>query len=213
MSAAGVRVVTAIAALLGCCALALQAGLTIDLLIEQEGLAPAHAVWRFLGWFTVLANLFCAAVLTNLVLRPEATTGLADPRVMLAAASSITLVGVVYSVAVRGLRDLTGLDPLADRLLHGVMPVLFVVAWLVRPHGGLRWRDALWCAVFPGFYSAYALARGAVDGWRAYWFLDPTQATLPEVARNIGIVLAVLPLIGLAFVGLDGILARKRPAS
>ena len=88
------RIFTAVAALVGCCALALQAGLTIQLLIDQ-GMSPLAAGWRFVGWFTVLTNLFCATVLVDLAMRPEAAGGLADPRVVLAAASSITLVGVV----------------------------------------------------------------------------------------------------------------------
>ena len=158
----------------------------------------------------MLANLFCAVVLVGLAVRPEAATGLADPRVVLAAASSITLVGVVYSVALRGLRDPTGLKLLADHLLHDVMPVLFVAVWLIRPHGGTKWRDALWCAVFPGFYAVYALVRGAMDGWYGYWFLDPSRSSLPELARNIVAMLAVLSVIGLGFAGLDRLLARRR---
>jgi hypothetical protein len=204
------RILVAVAAFIGWCALALQAGLTIQLLIDQ-GMAPLAAVWRFVGWFTVLTNLFCAIVLVALVLNPEARTGLSDPRVVLSAASSIALVGIVYSVALRSLRDPTGLDLLADRLLHDVMPVLFVIVWLVRPHGAITWRDALWCAVFPGLYAVYALVRGAIDGWYGYWFLDPSKSSLLELARNVVVLLIVVAVIGLAFVGIDRLLARKRP--
>jgi hypothetical protein len=209
MSGPVIRILTATAALLGCCALALQAGLSIQLMVDQ-GETLLAALWRFFGYFTVLTNLFAAVVLTHMALRPEATNGLSDPRLALAAASSIALVGIVYSVALRKLWEPDGLQLVADRLLHDVMPVLFVIVWLVRPHGGIKLRDAAWCAVFPGLYAVYALARGAADGWYAYWFLDPSRSSLLELARNLVVMLAVLSVIGLAFAGVDRLLARRR---
>ena len=118
--------------------------------------------------------------------------------------------GIVYSVALRKLWEPDGLQLLADRLLHDVMPVLFLIVWLVRPHGGMKWRDAIWCAAFPGLYAIYALARGAADGWYAYWFLDPMRSSLLELVRNIVALLIVLSVIGLAFLALDRLLARRR---
>ena len=53
-------------------------------------------------------------------------------------------------------------------------------------------------------------SRGAMDGWYAYWFLDPSKSSLPELARNIVAMLAVLSVIGLGFVGVDRLLARRR---
>jgi hypothetical protein len=161
----------------------------------------------------VLTNLSAAIVLIDMALRPEATNGLSHPHIVLETVSSITLVGIVYSVALRNMWEPDGLQLIADRLLHDVMPVLFVLVWLIRPHGAIRWRDALLCAVFPGLYAVYALIRGAIDGWYAYWFLDPSRSNLLELGRNVVVLLGVVAAIGLAFVGIDKILARRRPAS
>ena len=55
-------------AVLGWAALALQLTLTLALLIAQGG-AASDGLWRYLGYFTVIANIFASFVLTCAVLR------------------------------------------------------------------------------------------------------------------------------------------------
>ena len=90
------------------------------------------------------------------------------------------------------------------------MPIVFVAFWLLRPHGGLNWRDAALCVIWPAIYFAYAFARGAIDGWYAYWFLDPANLDLLTLVRNAVILVVAFGVAGLALIGLDRLMARRR---
>ena len=52
-----------------------------------------------------------------------------------------------------------------------------MIVWILAPNGSLGRRDFAWALVPPVLYAAYAMVRGAMDGWYAYWFLDPSQQT------------------------------------
>jgi hypothetical protein len=79
----------------------------------------------------------------------------------------------------------TGLQRLADLLLHDAAPLLWLILWCVLPRKGLEWPDVAWALVPPLLYCAYALARGAADGWYAYWFLDPSRQSAMGLFTSI----------------------------
>ncbi len=88
-------------------------------------------------------------------------------------------------------------------VLHDVTPILFVLFWALTPHGELKWRDLRWALIPPALYLAYALARGAVDGWYAYWFLDPSKQGMGEFGLSIIGVLAVFAVVAGLGIAMD----------
>jgi hypothetical protein len=80
--------------------------------------------------------------------------------------------------------------------------------WLLRPHGDLRLVDAAWALAIPVTYCAYALARGAADGWYAYHFLDPLTLSRGALAGNIAGLCAAFLGLGLVMVQLDKLMGR-----
>lgn len=185
-------------------------GLQLVLMIERmsaEGAGLAAVLWRFVGFFTILANAGVAVVATAMAAAPAGR--LAGPRVRLAAAASIVFVGLVYSLLLRSAWSPTGLQAVADHALHDATPLLFLAAWLLADHGALKWRDALWAAVPPLLYCVYALIRGAADGWYAYWFLDPNRLTPTQMVLSIALLALALFIVALALVGADRWLARR----
>jgi hypothetical protein len=163
-------ILAGIGALIGWLALALQ----FYLLLGQLG-APWLAAWRFVGYFTILTNLLVAVALTHAALAYERRNGLGSPRFDLAVVTAIAMVGLLYSALLRETWNPQGLQKLDDALLHDVAPLVCVVFFLLRPRGRLGLVDAAFALIFPLLYLAYALARGAADGWYAYWFLDPRR--------------------------------------
>lgn len=201
-----VRWLHGLAALVAWAALALQLVILLRN-FNADGQSVAAALWRFIGFFTILTNMFMALVASVAALRPAHR--LAGPRWRFAALAAILLVGIVYSLALRHVWSPQGAQALADHGLHDAAPLLFLLAWLFAPHGALGWRDILWTLVFPLSYLAYALARGAMDGWYAYYFLDPTTQGW---GGFLGAVIAILTgflLIGLLLLALDRLLARR----
>ncbi|WP_447762327.1 Pr6Pr family membrane protein [Sphingopyxis panaciterrae] len=203
----GARTLYGIAALAAWGALVLQLSLSLSV-APEAGQSVAAALWRFLGFFTVLTNGFVAVVATAVVLAPHHR--LASTRMRFMALVSIAIVGIVYSLALRHIWDPQGWQAVADHALHDAVPLLFILAWLVAPHGGLGWRNIGW-GVVPGLlYVIYAFARGAIDGWYAYYFLDPRALGWPALFGNVAAILAGVLIVALLFVAIDKLLATRR---
>ena len=178
--------------------------------VRSQGSTITGAIWRYLGFFTILTNILVALVFTHAALRPGRRTGLGAPIFESMVAVSIVLVGIVYSVALRALWSPHGAQKLADSGLHDIAPVLFAVFWLLRPHGGLRWHDFPWLLVWPLGYCLYALARGAADGWYPYPFLDAANLSLPRLVANIAVLIAAFTMVAFGLIALDRRLASSK---
>ncbi|HEY4274833.1 MAG TPA: Pr6Pr family membrane protein [Rhizomicrobium sp.] len=193
-----------IGAILGWMALSLQLGLTLTLVATQGG-TIWDGVWRYLGYFTVVANIFAAAILTCAALRRNRYNG------EFAAATAMILVGVVYSLLLRETWDPKGWQKIADVALHDAMPVIVTLFWLLQPHGHLRKGAVAASLVLPLGYCAYALVRGAFENWYPYAFLDVAHLGASAVALNcLGIGIAFL-VLALLLTALDRMLARSAP--
>jgi hypothetical protein len=185
------RIVAAVTAVVSGLGLALQ----LAIIIEQLG--PALGTWRFLGYFTIISNIAVAAVATSVA--AGAKSGLAGPRARLAGLTAIVAVGLVYSLLLRSMWNPRGMQKLADAALHDWAPMLFLLMWVLTPHGGLTRRDIKLALLLPALYLAYALGRGAMDGWYAYWFLNPASQTFAALSLSIAGMLALFATIaGLA---------------
>ena len=188
------------------CALGMQLVLIIDKM-TGEGASVFQAIWRFFGFFTILTNCAVAVVATAIAVRPNST--MANAKARLATATAITIVGLVYSVALRAIWHPTGWQAVVDHALHDATPLLFLLTWFFSGHGQLQWRNAVW-AVLPALvYFIYALIRGAADGWYAYWFLDPASLPPAQMATNVALLLLAFSVVAFGFISLDKWLAPR----
>ena len=181
------RTLAGLAALIGWAGLALQYWLAVQALGVGDG------TWRFLAFFTILANIGAALVATAVA--AGSGGALASPRAKFVAATSIALVGLVYSLWLHEGWDPQGLQKLADLAQHNAVPALFVGMWLAGLHEQLKWRDFSWALLPPVLYSLYALARGAADGFYAHWFFYPPTQTAGEMASGAILMLAVVSVV------------------
>ncbi len=193
------------ASLLAWAALGMQ--LYIVLAIRYaSGESLIGGLFNFLSFFTVLANILAALALSASVRPGMAGSNpfFSRPSVVSAIAAYITLVGLAYSLLLRHLWQPQGWQLVADRLLHDVMPLLFLLYWwLFVPKAFLRWRDVLGWALFPALYLVYALLRGAAFGLYPYHFIDAGQLGYAQVALNSTGILIGFVAIALLLVVLD----------
>jgi hypothetical protein len=133
---------------------------------------------------------------------------LGGPRSRFLAASAIVLVGLVYSIALRSEWNPSGMQKVADFALHDATPLLFIMVWILAPNGALGRRDFLAALAPPLVYVVYALARGAVDGWYAYWFLNPELQSVGDLIWNLVGMLAGFAIIAVLLIWVDGWLGR-----
>lgn len=198
---AAVRIIAALAALVG------WAGLVLQLWLVVGTMGFANGLWRFVGFFTILTNILAATVATAMA--AGSANALAGSRVRLMAATSILMVGLVYSVALRSLWSPTGLQKVADVALHDATPLVWLVLWLLAPHVRLHWREIGWALLLPAFYVVYAIARGMFDGWYAYWFLNPAAQAPGELLVSIVVLLSGFALVAASLIAADRRLGRS----
>src|SRR5436190_1109150 len=133
------RTLAGLAAIIG------WAGLVLQFWLIARTMGAADAAWRFLAFFTILANIGTAVVATAVA--AGSTGALARPKARYVAATSIALVGLVYSLWLRTTWNPQGLQKLADHALHDAVPLLFLGAWVAGLHEQLKWRDIVWALV------------------------------------------------------------------
>ncbi|HWI85510.1 MAG TPA: Pr6Pr family membrane protein [Sphingomonas sp.] len=197
------RAVAGAIALVGCGGLAAQFSATFDL----NG-SIAGTVWILARYFTILTNILAALVLTGVALgRPAFRAPILLGGVTLAT----LLVGVIYSLLLRGLHQLSGAARLADLILHDVVPVLVSLFWLfLVPKRALSIRAPFLWALYPLAYLVYALARGAVERRYAYPFIDIAQIGWPQAAINILAIMLGFLAAAFALVWLDRLIGPER---
>jgi hypothetical protein len=190
------RMLAACGAALGWAALALQLMLTLALVRAQGGSA-LFGLWRFFGYFTIITNLFAAIVLSMAVFRRSTA------RLEFCAATAMIMVGAVYSLLLREIWNPQGLEKLADVALHDVLPVMTLLFWLFSPRRRLTAKDVAASLVLPLAFCAYAMVRGALDGWYPYPFIDVAVLGVARVAVNCAVIAVVFTAMAVALGWLD----------
>lgn len=188
--------------------IAAWAGLAIQLYvlinnIPGNGLTLLQAIGRFLLFFTVLSNILVATSLSFVLISPVSIVGRFFSKVSAATAIAlyILVVGLVYNLILRGLWQPTGLQRIADELLHVVVPVLYFLYWIFFiPKQSLRWENVFTWQMFPALYLFYAMIRGACEGFYPYPFLDLNKHPWEKILLNIILMLGVFIVIGILLV-------------
>lgn len=196
-------------------ALALLAGaiLALQYLLilraTRDTLGPVLGTVQFLSFFTILSNL--GVLLVSVSAARGAPVLFAHAAARGAVAVYIGITGLVYLAVLRHTWDPQGAWWLADVGLHYVVPALYLAGWLAWPgHGALRWWHAVAWLAFPVAYLAWVLVRGAWLGEYPYPFVDVRALGWSRLAANVAVLLGVFLAFGLAVVGVDGVLARRR---
>lgn len=164
------------------------------------------AGWRFVSYYTLLTNMAVALVATGIVGRCPAITG---PRTQLAVLAAILQVGIVYSVALRATHHPHGINAFANHIVHDFDPPLFLLLWVLGPHGKLKWGDVRYALIPPLAYFAYGMGRGTLDGWYPYYFLDPTKQSMVQLGTSVIVLLGFYTALALALIALDKWMGRK----
>jgi len=166
---------------------------------------------RFCSFLTIWFNVLVAGTSAFLAVNPTR-----DGRVWRALRLDAVVIavagGIVHWFLLRPLLDLHGLDYVADKLLHIVVPVMALIGWVVfGPRDRIDRFDLLTFLVVPVVWLAYTFVRGAIVDWYPYPFLDVNQHGYVAVGAICFVI--ALSMFGLAAAGmwLDARLIRKYP--
>lgn len=157
------------------------------LIIVNRTAAVPETIVRYFSFFTILSNIMVALCFTWPLINPESSPGRfwSKPVTLTAVALYIGATGVVYNTILRPLADFEGLQLVVDELLHLIIPVLFLLYWLLFvPKASLGWKNiGLWM-IFPAVYCIYSLVRGAIVGYYPYPFFNADHLGYQQVLIN-----------------------------
>lgn len=165
---------------------------------------------RFASYLTIWGNVLAAGSVLTLALG-RVTTGRLWRALRLNAVVLIAVIAVVHFLFLRPLLDLHGVDFVADKLLHMVVPALVVVGWLAfGPRDRADRADILPSVLLPVIWLVYTLVRGAFVDWYPYPFLDVTEHGYAVVVLNCLGVAALMLALAFGSVRLDRWLTTRR---
>jgi hypothetical protein len=187
----------------------LALGLQLYILVKNantNGLTRLEATGRFFSYFTILTNLLVAVCLSFIVVKPNTAPGrfFSKPSTSAAIALYIFIVGLVYNTILRFIWEPAGLQKWVDEALHVVVPLLFLIYWLLfAQKGSLKWIYSLQWLIYPFIYLLYALGIGAFSGFYTYPFINVTELGYSKVLLNSGGLMLVFIAAGLLLIWID----------
>ena len=161
-----------------------------------------------LCYFTIQSNIIVIAVCAALAWGGAAWRWMAGvPR--LVALVCITITAVVYYAILASDEHFVGLAKVGDVLAHLLSPVLFVATFVfLGPHGLLRRAHVGWMLVFPAFWVALTLVRGAIIHYYPYGFVDVKENGYVAVTITIAAFSLAAAAMAAAGVWFDGRVSR-----
>lgn len=160
----------------------------------------------FFSYFTVLTNVLVALALTAPALFPDSRLGrwVASEGVRAAVAMYIAVVGLIYHTLLDATWNPQGLLVYVNQVLHTVMPIAFVLDWLLFvPKGRLRWIDPVKWLAYPLLYGLWTVIHGQLVGWYPYWFIDIGALGWERAGVNFAALLAFFLGLGLIVAAMD----------
>jgi hypothetical protein len=188
--------------------LLLQLGIVVHNAVAH-GTPIANEIATHLAYFTILTNLLVAMVLTDAALKGRRRNGLSSPSVMTAVAVYISVVGLVYVTFLRHLWNPTGLQFVADVILHYVSPLSYLLYWgIFVKKGTLNWSDCLSWLGYPIVYMCYSLVRGRLSDFYPYPFINVTLHGYGGVLVNAAMFILLFIALGLVLSAIDRAIGR-----
>jgi len=184
----------------------------------------AHNLFRpgeYFAYFSIQGTLIAAVMLGYTGWLSWAGTS-ERKQVTIARVSATTyeiVIAVVYNALLRGtpgdVRDAGYAWPvIPNEIMHVWAAVLILLDWLlIAGYPKLRLKASLWVAVFPLAWLAFSVTRGIIDGWWAYWFLNPNEkAGVAGMLEYIGGITVLMIGLGWLLLLVRRLIARKSRA-
>ncbi len=187
----------------------LQLWLSINLALAT-GKPVIVGLVSYLGYFTILTNIFVAIVATAGSFRRPAR--IYRLPVVGCATAAIIIVGLGYHFLLREIWDPQGAQWVADNVLHYIVPAGALLHWFVF-HTDERpgWRAPFaWCW-YPLLYFVYVMTRGEIRHSYPYPFIDVLALGYPQALLNAGGFVLGFVAMGYALLGLNGRRVRWSP--
>lgn len=186
--------------------------LQLFLIIQNRVTGVGETVIRYFSFFTILTNILVALAFTAAFLNKEGAkkSFFVQSKTLTAIAVYITIVGIIYNTVLRFIWVPTGWDMVANELLHLIIPVAFIIFWLLFvPKKNIEWKNILPWLIYPLVYLIYTLIRGSFANWYPYPFIDVAKIGSNKALVNSTLVTVAFVVVALLFVGITKWMSKK----
>jgi hypothetical protein len=193
------RIIALIGAVIGWFAVIAQ----LYLIITNRVVSVPGTLFRFFSYFTIDTNILVALCFTFISLQNKSSLGklFSKPTTITALTVYIIVVGIVYNTILRLTWNPQGLQMVVDEILHSVIPVLFILFWVIFvPTEGLKYKQAFSWLIYPLLYMLYAVIHGAITNFYPYIFVDVTRHGYGKVLSNAGLILFAIFVLSLILI-------------
>lgn len=199
---------TGVVRLAACLTLAVALGYQIiDKLLNNDMIADQYFMF-FTIQSTIIAIFVLAWGAAQAFSKPTDAAALATARLGVLSYGVVT--AVVYNVLLRGLPPEVGVyqgPTWPSDIMHVWVPIVLVLDWLLAPGTPrLRWSALGFAIIYPLAWLAATLARGALDNWYPYPFLDHQEDGWGSVFVYIVVITGFVLFIAAAAI----VWSRKR---
>lgn len=181
------------------------------LMVENRVASITETTIRFFSFFTILTNTLVAVYFTLVALDKTKTyPRIAKPGLLTSITIYITMVGLVYQVALRQIWQPEGLQMVVNEILHSVTPILVIVYWyLYESIKPIKYAQIFNWAAYPLVYLVYILIRGKFSGFYPYPFVDVNTLELNQVLINAVVLIVLFIFISFCFLFVGKSLLKK----
>lgn len=175
------------------------------LMHENRTTSIPEMVVRFFSFFTILTNILVASYFTSQIISSKGKTEnlFSKTGSLTAITVYITVVGLVYQIALRHLWKPTGLQMIVDELLHTIIPTITIIYWLLyEQKAELKWKIIPKFLLYPLFYLAFILVRGQLSGFYPYPFINVSVLGWSQTFINSIVLFGVFLVLSSFFVGI-----------
>jgi len=167
---------------------------------------------RFFSFMTILTNIIVALAYVLPLVAPSSKAGklFATPNTQSAVCMFIVMVCLGYHFMLSKLYTLVGLQYYVDRGLHYVVPIAYVLFYLIFvKKGTLVYRNIYKWLMFPFVYLVYVLIRGLITNDYPYPFLNFSKHEASKVFISIAVLFAGYIMMSLLIVLFDRTFSKK----
>lgn len=182
------------------------------LILKNRQADVMETIFRYFGYFTILTNMMIALCFTALLAKRKSFFH--KPGTQTAIAVYIFVVALIYNTVLRGIVLLNGWDSFVNEMLHVLMPLIFLVYWLVyTTKKPVQWKNLFPWLIYPLAYIVVTLVRGSYVHFYPYPFLDVDKYGFDKVLINCIWVSFAFVVISLLFIAIAKGMAKRQIGS
>ncbi len=175
------------------------------LIIINRNFSVLITIFRFFSFFTILTNIIVAITFSSFCFQKNSVSKnfFSQSKVLTAVTVYITIVGLVYNLILRFTWQPKGLQMLVDELLHTVIPIYFIIFWLIFvPKGSLGWKNVFPWLLYPFMYLVYIMIWGHFSTQYPYPFINVMELGYERVLINSVLLFITFLIMSFLFVGI-----------